>query len=115
MGHSKPILPEQSSGPLSGLRSGGDGDLKAAHLANILRLKARRMADPSEIYAQFPDRWQRYLHDNYASYLDVARKFSVSEKAAKKWWDRLGGPNGGKVAYAVRTDPNAAQFLFAAE
>lgn len=111
MGHSKPILRDLSSRPVSE----PGADLKSAHLANIARLQARRMVDPDVIYAEFPDRWQRYLHDTFTSPAKVARAFSVSEKAAKKWWDGIGGPHGDKVAYAVRTDPDAHRYLFAAE
>lgn len=111
-----PIRPGLSFGLKSGLRSEASGvSLKADHLANIVRAKARASVDPAACYAAFPDRWRAWLHSNYRSSTHVAQAFSVSERAAQKWWDGVGGVNGGKVAYAVRTQPGAAQFLFAAE
>jgi hypothetical protein len=115
----KPIRPGQSFGFKSGVGSGHEvglsSRLKADHQGNIARLKARAEIDPEACYAGFPDRWRQWLHRNYRTARHVAQAFSVSERAAQKWWDGIGGVNGGKVAYAVRTQPGAAQFLFAAE
>ena len=107
MGDLKPIPSEQSFG----LKS----ELKSQHLANAAFLKALRKMDPDDCYQRFPDRWMRWLHRNFADPHKVARAFGVSDRAAQKWWDGVGGVNGGKVAYAVRTWPGAAEFLFAAE
>lgn len=104
--------------PAPGVTGGSEAEgasLKADHLANIARAKARAAVDPNACYAEFPDRWRAWLHAHYHTSSHVAQAFSVSEKAAQKWWDGIGGVNGGKVAYAVRTQPGAAQFLFAAE
>ncbi len=119
MGQPKPIPGGQSFGFASGAGSGHEigpqAGLKAAHLAAIARRKAREAVDPETCYAGFPDRWRAWLHAHYRSARHVAQAFSVSERAAQKWWDGVGGVNGGKVAYAVRTQPGAAQYLFAAE
>ena len=108
-----------SSAPLSAPVSAAHERLRQDHLANMARLKAARearaMADPEACYAAFPDRWRAYLHSNFRTARHVAQAFFVSEKAAQKWWDGIGGPTGGKVAFAVARDPGAAQFLFAAE
>jgi hypothetical protein len=104
-----------ASGIGSGQEIGPSSRLKADHLRNAARLKAREEVDPEVCYAQFPDRWRAWLHANYRTARHVAQAFSVSERAAQKWWDGVGGVNGGKVAYAVRTQPGAASFLFAAE
>lgn len=115
----KPIRPGQSFGFASGIGSGHEvgplSRIKSDHLANIARMKARKAIDPEACYAEFPDRWRAWLHANYRTSRHVAQAFCVSERAAQKWWDGMGGVNGGKVAYAVRTQPGAAQFLFAAE
>lgn len=103
------------SGIGSAQEVGPSSRLKADHLANVARRKAREAIDPEACYAGFPDRWCAWLHANYRTARHVAQVFRVSERAAQKWWDGLGGVNGGKVAYAVRTQPGAAQFLFAAE
>ena len=119
MGHATPIPTGLSFGFGSGVGSGQEvgpqSKLKADHLANVERRKAREAIDPEACYAEFPDRWRAWLHANYRSARKVAQAFNVSERAAQKWWDGLGGVNGGKVAYAVRTQPGAARFLFAAE
>jgi hypothetical protein len=119
MSADKPIRPGQSFGFKSGIGSGHEvgpsSRLKADHLGHIARLKARAAIDPEACYAAFPDRWRAWLKANYRTPRHVAQAFSVSERAAMKWWDGVGGVNGGKVAYAVRTQPGAAEFLFAAE
>lgn len=123
MGHPKPIDTPNRAGQSFGFASGvGSGQevgpssrLKADHLAAIARRKAREAVDPDACYAEFPERWRSWLHRHFRSARHVAQAFGVSERAAQKWWDGVGGVNGGKVAYAVRTQPGAAQFLFAAE
>jgi hypothetical protein len=119
MSDATPIRPGQSFGFKSGVGSGHEvglrAGLKADHLAGIARRKARAAVDPEACYAEFPDRWRAWLHRNYRTARHVAQAFCVSERAAQKWWDGVGGVNGGKVAFAVRTQPGAAQFLFAAE
>lgn len=115
MSDAKPIRDGLSFGFVSGPEYGPASDLKSQHLANVAFLKSLRAMDPEDCYQRFPDRWMRWLHCNFTDARKVARAFSVSERAAQKWWDGIGGVNGGKVAYAVRTWPGAAEFLFAAE
>ncbi len=75
----------------------------------------RGVLDPEQCYRDFPDRWMAWLRREYRSYREVARVFAVSEKAAQKWWDGIGGPGGDKVYFACREIEGARDFLFAAE
>ena len=94
---------------------GGGADLKADHLSNLARMQAGRRCDPLEYYARFPARWRAFLHGHFVSHEAVALFFDVSEKCAEKWWNGVGGPHAGKLAYAVTEIAGAAAFLFAAE
>lgn len=90
-----PFRPRQSSGAAFGQRS------RAAH----------RQADPLAYYAGFPDRWQAFLRAHFRTAFDVAVFFSVTPKAAEKWWDGIGGPHGSKLAYALEEIEGAAAHL----
>lgn len=64
-------------------------------------------------YAAFPDRWRAFLHAQFRSPFEVAAFFSVTEKAAEKWWHGIGGPQGAKVTYALEEIEGAADWLVA--
>ena len=74
-----------------------------------------RVDDVIAFYAEFPDRWRAFLHAHFRDYRHVSAFFGVTEKAAQKWWDGIGGVNAGKMAYACATIPTAPQWLYAAE
>jgi hypothetical protein len=68
--------------------------------------------DPYAFGAAFPDMWRAFLHAHYRNQIEVAYCYGVTEKAAEKWWQGIGGPNGAKVAIAFQTNPEgAARFL----
>lgn len=90
-----PFRPKQSSGTGFGQMS------RAAH----------RRGDPLACYAGFADRWQAFLRAHFTSAFDVAVFFSVTPKAAEKWWDGIGGPHGSKLAYALEEIKGAAAHL----
>lgn len=95
----------------SGRGSDGGSDLKSDHLVNI-RLLAARRANPLGFYSQFPDRWRKLLHGEFLDAAEVAGFFKVSQKAAEKWWQGLGGPHGDKLDYALRELPRAYAVLY---
>ena len=61
--------------------------------------------DPDRFRALFPDRWRAFLHAHHRSIKEVAAFYNVTDKAARKWWDGVGGPQGDKVALAAMTNP----------
>lgn len=61
--------------------------------------------DPEAFYRMFPDRWMAFLHAHHRSVIEVAAFYSISEKAAAKWWNGIGGPRGDKVVLAAVTHP----------
>lgn len=109
----------QSSGNASGQLGGQGVDLevdlgarlKSDHLVNV-RLLAARRANPVAQYTVFPDRWRALLHQEFLDAREVSGFFKVSEKAATKWWDGIGGPQGDKLDYALRELPRAYEFLY---
>lgn len=111
---------EQECGPKSAL--GNEFEPKsgrfphAAH-AEILRRPSAPLAyDPHAMAREFPGRWQAYVRANFRNLAHVQQVFSVSERAARKWWNGEGGANGASVAIAMREHPvAAARMLFAAE
>jgi hypothetical protein len=62
-------------------------------------------------YAAFPDRWQAFLRAHFRNAFEVAVFFSVTPKAAEKWWEGIGGPQGSKLAYALEEIEGAAAHL----
>lgn len=72
---------------------------------------AHRRGDPLACYAGFADRWQAFLRAHFRSAFDVAVFFAVTPKAAEKWWDGIGGPQGSKLAYALEEIEGAAAHL----
>lgn len=57
--------------------------------------------DPLRLRAVMPERWQAFLHAHFQSVQHVAFTFGVTEKAAAKWWEGIGGPQGDKVVLAA--------------
>jgi hypothetical protein len=110
----------QLSDPLSGQRSGPKSASKVA-VAKVVPLRPAPVLAPGRaddviaFYAEFPDRWRAFLHAHFRDYRHVSFFFGVTEKAAQKWWDGIGGVNAGKMAYACATIPTAPQWLYAAE
>jgi hypothetical protein len=64
--------------------------------------------------AEFPDLWMAFLRGHFPNPVAVAYHFGVTERAAEKWWNGVGGPRGDKVAVALRTVPGAADALLRA-
>lgn len=75
-------------------------------------LAGQRQCDPLAFYAEFPDRWQAFLRAHFRNAFEVAAFFSVTEKAAEKWWEGIGGPQGAKLGYALAEIPGAIAQLF---
>lgn len=90
--------PEQSSRSLSGLS-----------------FQCARPADPIRFGTVFPDRWMAFLRAHHGSVEEVAVFYGVTDRAARKWWNGVGGPRGDKVAMAVMSNPaGAARYLMGA-
>ncbi len=53
-----------------------------------------------------------FLRGHFRSHAEVAVVFGISERAAEKWWNGVGGPQGAKLAFAVEHLPGAAVVLF---
>jgi hypothetical protein len=70
--------------------------------------------DLLRFYADFPDRWMAFLRAQFPHPVAVAFHFGVSERAAEKWWQGVGGPRGDKLAVALVTVPGAADVLLRA-
>jgi hypothetical protein len=91
-----PFVPRQSFGKRVAVQSGQSFDLV-------------------RFYADFPDRWMAFLRAHFPSPVAVAHHFGVTERAAEKWWNGVGGPRGDKLAVALVTVPGAfADLLVAA-
>lgn len=90
-----PFPGKQSSGKRIDVRSGQVFDLHGAAV-------------------EFPDLWMEFLHAHFHNPVAVAYHFGVTERAAAKWWEGIGGPRGDKVAVALRTVPGAADALLRA-
>ena len=98
-------------------------DLNSVSCANVIPLRPRQSsvnvslqksggADPHTFGAAFPDMWRAFLRAHYRNQVEVAYHYGVTEKAAEKWWQGIGGPNGAKVAMAYQLHPaGAARFL----
>lgn len=87
-----PFVGKQSFGKLSDQRSGEVVDLHRFRVA-------------------FNDRWMALLRARFDSPVQVACYFGVTERAAQKWWDGIGGPRGAQVALALMTLDGAADHL----
>ena len=87
----RPDAGEQSSRKWSGQKSGG------------------MPCDPLRLRAVMPDRWMAFLHAHFSGVEHVAFFFGVSDKAARKWWNGTGGPQGDKVVLAAITNPDGFQ------
>ena len=59
----------------------------------------------------FPARWARFLRSHFASPLYVAAHFDITDRAARKWWEAVGGPRGEYVALAFAVWPDAARAI----
>jgi hypothetical protein len=70
--------------------------------------------DLLRFYADFPDRWMAFLRAHFDSPMSVAFHFGVTERAADKWWNGVGGPRGDKLAMALVTVRGAADQLLRA-
>jgi hypothetical protein len=69
--------------------------------------------DPARVHREFPERWRAYIRSSFGDLRAVCQAFGVCERTARKWWDGETGANGGHVAVAVRTHPEAAaRMLF---
>lgn len=86
------------------LSSGKRADLGSGQGFDLLRY-----------YADFPDRWMAFLRANFPGPVAVAYHFGVTERAAAKWWDGIGGPRGDKLAVALMTIPGAGEALLCAD
>lgn len=96
--------------------SGASRDLSSAGRPQPSLKKELAPFDPLSIARAWPERWMRYLHAHFRSPADAAVHFSVSEVAARKWWEGVGACRGDKVATAVELHPETAPaMLFAAE
>ena len=60
---------------------------------------------------EFSDLWMTFLRAHFQNPVAVAYHFGVTERAAAKWWDGIGGPRGDKVAVALMTVPGACEAL----
>lgn len=77
-------------------------------------LQSGQVFDLHRAAAAFPDQWMAFLHAHFQNPVAVAYHFGVTERAAAKWWEGVGGPRGDKVAVALRTVPGAADLLLRA-
>lgn len=73
-----------------------------------LSSERRAPLDPYREHAQFPDRWRAYLHAHFRGPDQVAAAFGVTERAARKWWQGIGGCKGAAVVVAVQLHPDTA-------
>jgi len=64
-------------------------------------------------YAGFPDLWSAFLRAHFRSPVDAASFFGVTERAARKWWEGVGGVTGARVVVALATIPTAQGWLVA--
>ena len=71
--------------------------------------------DLNGFYAGFNDRWAAYLRWRFVGGpIEVAAHFKISERAAQKWWQGIGGPRGDKLALALITLEGAQDQLLRA-
>jgi len=115
---------DQSSRNGSGAEPGGMSGARQAPTAHEMAAQARDAArglrpmpaealQPWNMAAEFPEMWSRYIRAHFHNHYEVARAFTCSERAAKKWWDGIGSCRGDKVAMACRMHPETApQMLF---
>ena len=87
-----PFPGKQSFGKRRDVRSGQEFDLHRAA-------------------AEFPDLWMAFLRAHFHNPVAVAFHFGVTERAAAKWWEGIGGPRGDKVVVALMTVPGAEDAL----
>lgn len=99
-----PVLPSATVIPFPGKLSSG----------KRLDVRSGQEFDLHRAAAEFPDLWMAFLRAHFHNPVAVAYHFNVTERAAAKWWDGIGGPRGDKVAVALRTVPGAADALLRA-
>lgn len=101
MSSQTPEQPTATVIPFPGkLSSGKRADLSSGQAFDLLRFQA-----------DFADAWMRFLRAEFSGPIAVAFHFGVTERAASKWWDGIGGPRGDKVALALMTVPGAEVLL----
>ena len=71
--------------------------------------------DPKDFCERFPSQWQAFLHAYYRNQIEVALVYGVTEKAAEKWWNGVGGPRGAVIALAATINPAGFQDFLAAD
>lgn len=64
--------------------------------------------DPLRFAAMAPDLWMAFLHRTCRGVPEVMVKYGVCERAARKWWEGVGGCRMDKVQIAMRVDRRAA-------
>lgn len=72
----------------------------------------RRRVNPLVAYANFPERWRDFLRAFFPDAGEVAAFFRVSQKAAEKWWDGIGGAQGAKLDYALSEIEGALAWFY---
>lgn len=95
-----PVSSKISSAPLDAQKSE----------PKVERLATGQRVDPLTVAKEFPRLWMAFLHANFANPVHVAHVFGVTEKAATKWWQGIGGPNGARVALAAQLLPAATVY-----
>lgn len=101
---SAPVAAETNVIPFARRQSSGNGFGQKS-------LAGRRQRDPLQCYADFPDQWRAFLRAHFNSPDRVSEFFSVSVKAADKWWNGIGGAQGAKVTYALDEIEGADAWL----
>ncbi|XAI95590.1 hypothetical protein [Nostoc phage Nsp-JY21] len=96
-----PMQPSATVIPFPGkLSSGKRADLSSGQGFDLLKFQT-----------DFAERWMQFLRAQFSGPVAVAYHFGVTERAAAKWWDGIGGPRGDKVALALITVPGADALL----
>jgi len=101
VGGSLPTVQHMQSASASGIASGQKP------------VDAVEGVDPFLLAKQMPVRWWKYIRGNFTGWKNVQDCFKISERQARKWWDKPCGVHADKIAVAKSLHPvQAEQMLF---